>query len=203
MAEFLPAYQKTMGDEGGWANNPADGGGETYMGISRHYQPTWPGWKTIDAAKVASGPQPPWGTAGYRLYVKVLDRKLKADPALHALVLDFYSTNFWTANLLNQVTNQDVATWLFNHAVNGGGRGIQWMQSAAGVVADGQVGPKTIAAINAADSTRLLEAAMNNAVAYRLQKVAKDPSQKQFLASWLTRDGLPAEKVREICAAHA
>lgn len=34
--------------EGGYANVLGDKGGETYMGISRVYWPSWPGWPVID-----------------------------------------------------------------------------------------------------------------------------------------------------------
>jgi lysozyme family protein len=30
--------------EGGWANNPADSGGETFRGIARNFHKSWPGW---------------------------------------------------------------------------------------------------------------------------------------------------------------
>ena len=35
MANFHIGHSVTMGNEGGYANNPADRGGETWMGISR------------------------------------------------------------------------------------------------------------------------------------------------------------------------
>jgi type VI secretion system secreted protein VgrG len=38
---FLKAFNTTMTFEGGYANDPDDAGGETYMGISRRYHPDW------------------------------------------------------------------------------------------------------------------------------------------------------------------
>ena len=48
MADFNKAYKATMGHEGGYVDDPADKGGETYKGIARRYNPGWGGWKQID-----------------------------------------------------------------------------------------------------------------------------------------------------------
>ena len=50
MADFLTAYAPLARYEGGWCNDPADRGGETYAGIARNFFPAWPGWALIDAA---------------------------------------------------------------------------------------------------------------------------------------------------------
>lgn len=200
MAEFIVAHRLTMGDEGEYANNPADHGGETYKGISRDNWPNWSGWKLVDAFKRSVSAEPPYGTAAYKLWVKLLNRSLAANSALQQDVLDFYQISEWNANHLGEIVNQDVANWLYNHLVNGGARGVQWMQAAAGVAPDGSIGPKTIAAINAADPAQLLEKAMDNAVAYRLAKVRAEPDQKQFLTSWLERDGVSADKIQAAIA---
>ena len=50
MAIFNSAFQITMGNEGGYANNPADSGGETYKGIAKNYWPNWEGWTAVDQA---------------------------------------------------------------------------------------------------------------------------------------------------------
>ena len=55
MAQFEPAFEKTMKFEGGYANNPADRGGETYRGIARKIWPGWNGWPLVDAAKQKAG----------------------------------------------------------------------------------------------------------------------------------------------------
>ncbi|NVO00015.1 MAG: N-acetylmuramidase [Geobacteraceae bacterium] len=184
MADFLKSYYKTAINEGGYANNEADAGGETYCGIARHFWPRWAGWQLIDALKTA----------------KTFPANLKNIPALSKLVLEFYAKNFWDANRLGEIINQDVADWLYDHAVNGGGRGIQWIQEAAGVTADGDIGNKTIAAINAADPVALLHKSMIVASLYRLEKAHDRPSQIQFLHSWLERDGLAPELIKLVLA---
>ncbi|NVO07830.1 MAG: hypothetical protein HXX19_18755 [Rhodoferax sp.] len=184
MSDFLKSNYKTARNERGWADNEADDGGETYNGIARNFWPRWAGWQLIDALKTA----------------KNFPANLKNIPALSKLVLEFYCKNFWDANRLGEITNQDVADWLYDHAVNGGGRGIQWMQEAAGVTADGDIGNKTIAAINAADPVALLHKSMVIASLYRLEKAHDRPSQIQFLHSWLERDGLPDNLIKLVLA---
>jgi lysozyme family protein len=202
MADFLPAHQATMGDEGGWAYNPADHGGETYKGIARNFWGHWKGWGIVDQIRIDEMvPSPPYGGPGYSLWVKLFNRKLAEHSGLQVLVRTFYFNNFWTANHLDQINAQDVANWLYNHIVNGGGRGVKWMQIAARVTPDGGIGPKTIAAINATPAAELLARAEDVAGAYRLDVAHQDPSQIQFLTSWLTRDGQPPEIIAQVRAA--
>jgi len=54
MNNYLIAIIKVLKSEGGHANDPDDGGGETYRGIARKFWPQWAGWKIIDAAKMLS-----------------------------------------------------------------------------------------------------------------------------------------------------
>ena len=51
MADFHKALKRTAKYEGGYVNDPADAGGETYKGISRRANPKWDGWQLIDAHK--------------------------------------------------------------------------------------------------------------------------------------------------------
>lgn len=198
MADFLVAHRKTMGDEGGYANNPADAGGETYKGIARKFWPQWFGWRLVDGIKAKTTTQPHYGTTEYKNWVAYLNTLLAQLTQLQQLVVSFYQKNFWDKNRLSEINNQDVADWLYNHIVNAGGQGIKWMQAAAGVTPDGGIGDKTIAAINAQDPAGLLDMAMNHAVAYRLAKVKADPSQRQFLHSWLERDGVSEAKITQV-----
>jgi lysozyme family protein len=195
MAEFQPAYTKTNATEGGYANNPADAGGETYKGIARKMHPKWPGWKYIDGVKALATAQPPYGTGSYYNWAKYLNGKLAALPQLQSAVSSFYKTDFWDANRLGEIANQDVSEWVYDHVVNAGARGMMWIQLAASVKPDGELGRVSIAAINAADPVELLNRAEDIAGAYRLDRAAAKPSQIQFLTSWLDRDGQPASIV--------
>lgn len=203
MAEFLPAHRRTMGAEGGFANNPADSGGMTYKGIARHYWGHLPLWKTVDRHLQDCPAQPPYGSRAYREWVATLNKRLAADVDLQAAVLAFYKAVLWDANRLGEVLDQRVADWLYDHIVNGGGAGVKWIQEAAGVTADGQIGPKTIAAINSYDPHVLLNRAEDEAAVYRLSRAQAKPSQIQFLPSWLTRDGLSETEIAHVMAAAA
>ncbi|GFE61918.1 glycoside hydrolase family 108 protein [Geobacter sp. AOG2] len=201
MADFNAAHAKAMENEGGYANNPADAGGETYKGIARKFWPSWSGWRFVDGIKSKVTAQPHFGTSGYYEWVKLFNSLLIQINQLQRYVVDFYKVNFWDKYRLSEINDQAVATWLYDHVVNGAARGIQWLQEAAGVAADGKIGPATIAAINAADPATLLQEAEDVAAFYRLDKAAANPSQIQFLPSWLRRDGVSTEEINQVMQA--
>lgn len=188
-------------NESGYANNPSDAGGETYNGIARKFWPNWGGWKYIDGVKANTAPQPIFGTAAYQKYAAYMNRCLAELTSLQQMILDFYRVNFWDKYRLSEVNDQAVAAWLYDHVVNGGACGAKWLQEAVGVAADGKVGPATIAAINAADPATLLQDAKDVAAFYRLDRAAADPSQIQFLPSWLRRDGVSVEEINQVMQA--
>lgn len=191
MSDFITAHNKTMGNEGGYANNPADAGGETYKGIARKFWPRWGGWPLIDQAKKNMAAQPTYGTSSYFNWAKALNKVLAANLTLQKHVLTFYAANFWDANHLGEIADQAVAEWTYDHIVNAGARGAMWLQLAASCKPDGAIGAQTITAVNAADPAALLARAKDIAAAYRLDKAAAKPTQIQFLSSWLERDGQP------------
>lgn len=171
MAQFEPAFEATMKHEGGYANNPADKGGETYKGIARKFWPGWKGWPLVDAAKQ----KPNW------------PHNLGSIKELQVAVAQFYQSNFWP-RYISEINSQDVANWLFDKAVNMGlVQAIKLVQRAAGVVDDGRFGPKTANAISAADPIALLGACRAQASAFYIALADKNPSQKQFLKGWLAR----------------
>jgi lysozyme family protein len=192
-----------MGSEGGYANNPADPGKQTYKGVARKFWGHLPLWVIVDRYLAALPPQPTYNTRAYRLWVAGLNKQLAADLPLQAAVLAFYKAVLWDANMLGSIADQRVADWLYDHAVNGGGQGVKWMQEAAGVTADGSIGPKTIAAINTFDPHVILNRAEDEAAVYRLSKARANPSQIQFLPSWLTRDGLSEKEIADVMKAAA
>lgn len=171
MADFWTAFNKTMKHEGGYANNPADRGGETYRGIARKHWPAWQGWPLVDEKK--SRPDFP---------------KCLTDSAyLDAAVKDFYRRNFWPA-WMGGIESQDLADWVFDKAVNmGTAQAVKLLQRAAGVDDDGRWGPRTAAAVKAADPSSLLEACREQARMFYRQLADNNPSQRQFLKGWLAR----------------
>ena len=147
-------------------NDPVDRGGQTFAGISRKHHPKWVGWKYIDA-----GETPPFD-----------------------LVRDFYREEFWTLVRGDQINSQRVAEVLFSQCVNNEEAGIKLMQKCVGVIADGKVGPKTIAAINAAteqlklspeDALLLIYSHVHSARYHAIGMA--DKSQRRFWPGWWAR----------------
>lgn len=194
MSDFLTAHKKVMGHEGGYANNPDDRGGETYKGIARNFHPKWGGWRYIDNTKAQAVKQPSFGTTEYSHWVKWLNAVLAELNTLQQFVLDFYLLNFWKR--LGEIENQELATWVYDKNVNTGDNGSRWLQEAAHVTVDGQIGSITLAAVNAADPFVLLERMKTMAVDHYLAEAQK-PHQKGFWKSWIARVGLSPEKLAQ------
>ena len=57
---FTVAFEKLIGVEGGYVNDPDDPGKETMYGVSRRSHPQWEGWEEIDAYKRMERPIEEW-----------------------------------------------------------------------------------------------------------------------------------------------
>jgi lysozyme family protein len=134
---------------------------------------------------------PIYGSTAHANWVSHLNSKLAEINTLQQMVRDFYEANYWDKYRLNEVVSQPVAEWVYDHCVNAGARGAMWIQLAARVTPDGGIGPKSLEAINAADPVALIARVDDIAGAYRLDRAHDNPSQIQFLPSWLRRDGQP------------
>lgn len=162
MADFLPAFERMIVNEGGYVLHTVAGdkGGTTYAGIARNRWPQWAGWAVLDA-----GGEP------------------QAD-----LVRGFYRSNFWTALRLEEVNDQDVARTLFDFAVNAGtGTAAKLAQIVVGTTPDGRIGPKTLEAINSTDPALFLARYALAKLARYEQIVTRDRSQGKFLLGWVRR----------------
>ncbi len=99
-----------------------------------------------------------------------------------------YEKNFWR---FGGVENQDVADKIFDLYVNHGN--VRLVQAAlakleAGpIVVDGQWGPQTEAAVNAADSVKLLAGIRLEWCVAICQRVVADNTQMTFCRGWLAR----------------
>lgn len=162
MAEFLPAFDRMLANEGGFklTDIKGDKGGQTYAGIARNRNGRWAGWSFIDRGEI-----PPT-----------------------QMVRDFYRANFWDAVKGDYILHQSVAESLFDFAVNAGAKtAIKLAQIVGGVASDGDIGPKTLEALNAIDEGSFR-------IAYALAKIARyrdivvrDRSQMKFLLGWINR----------------
>lgn len=162
MAKFLPVFESTLLNEGGYrlTNDPRDSGGMTYAGISRRAHPKWPGWGLIDAGK--------------------------AVPA--SMVMDFYSAEYWVPCGCDRIDSQDIARNIFDFSVNAGvSTAVKLAQIVAGATPDGDMGPKTIAAINAFDPVYFrLSYALMKIARYR-DIVQRRPKDIVYLIGWINR----------------
>lgn len=160
MAQFEPAFQRLMQEEGiTLSNDPNDKGGQTYAGIARKFHPKWEGWAFIDA-----GETPPT-----------------------EMVRSFYKTLFWKPIYGDDIASQRVAEVLFGQFVNMGGNAIKLMQKTLGVVADGAIGSKTLYALNAMDEERFLTLFCIANVARYHAIGMKDKTQRTFWPGWFAR----------------
>jgi len=103
---------------------------------------------------------------------------------------------YWDAMRLAEVENQNVANKLFDMAVNMGVRQAAfYAQRAMNVLAtvdarvaeDGVIGPRTLAAINAADPIAYYQLLREFSGAFYRHLAAVNPAQAVNLAGWLKR----------------
>ncbi len=109
---------------------------------------------------------------------------------IHALTLDqakaIYLSDYWPT--WSAITDQRVATKLFDMGVNEGVvTAIHVAQNAAGVLSDGVMGPKTIAAINAVAPEAMLDRLMLFAMRRYVAIVLTNHTQLVFLRDWTDR----------------
>lgn len=185
MTNFDLAYKKTMTIEGGYSNNPNDGGGETYMGISRRFFPSWGGWVLIDQ---------------YKSMVGLKQGQFIKNIELDAHVADFYETYFWDANRLGKIESQEIAEELFDTGVNMGVKTASKMLQEAlnllnrnerdfkDLIIDGEIGRKTLSIVNSINDYRPLLKTLNGLQFCRYKAICeKRPTQEVFFIGWLKR----------------
>lgn len=160
MSDFNKAIQHVLKWEGGYVHDPKDPGGETNFGISKRSFPD------ID--------------------IKNLTKE-------EAIAI--YKKAFWDKALYEQINDQKIATKLFDASVNMGFKAaIQIVQRilnefAEELVVDGQLGPRTVEAINNADQEQLLRCYITELTKFYVNLSNKKPALKKFLKGWLNRAG--------------
>lgn len=184
MARFEIAYLITQKQEGGYANNLKDKGGETFHGIARNHWPQWKGWVLIDAHRKKF----PAGIHDSRNW-RLVNEILKAEPRLKELVESFYRANFWDDVEGDRISSQSVANILFDWAVNSGeGSPAKSIQRIVGAKADGDIGPATALKINAYPSQDALPSLLRSERIKKIKAIVQnDPSQSVFLRTWTSR----------------
>lgn len=174
MAIFSDAYKLTMHVEGGYDNDHNDPGGETFKGVARNYNPHWKGWAIIDQIKST--------------HPHDLDAALNANAVLLQEIMAFYKVNYWDVNQAGLINDQQLANQVFDTAVNcGTGNAAKFLQKAAAVKVDEQVGPETIRVVNSANTAELYRKFLGYRKQYYLDIISKRPKLAEFEKSWMSR----------------
>lgn len=155
MADFDTSLQKVLANEGGYRFVSWDPGGETYQGISRVYNPTWPGWVAIDKIKAETGTI----STG------------KMFPELWPLVKNFYQT-FWNSISGDAINNQSLADLIFDFYIQSGyavkeiQKAINGLISPNSIATDNNLGSITLGFINSLNPSKLNNAILDQRLSY-------------------------------------
>lgn len=165
MADFFPAYEKMIINEGGYVlhNVTGDHGGQTYAGIARNFHPDWQGWAIIDQGRTDN-------------------------PELTDMVSDFYKSNYWDKVKGEELGHQGVAEALFNFAVNAGVKtAVKLAQLVIAATPDGIIGPITVSKLNKVDEEHFIAKYALAKTARYAEICKRNPDQKKFLLGWINR----------------
>lgn len=117
----------------------------------------------------------------------------KMNPDIQVRTLDLvaamnvYFNKYWLAGSCDHLSGA-LTIIHFDGCVNHGvGRAKKFLQSAAGVNPDGNIGPNSLAAINSMDPSLLIRKLSNARIDFYNQIVARDPSQAIFINGWMRR----------------
>lgn len=166
--------------EGGYVNDPDDSGGETNRGI------------TVAA----------WRQAGFDCTEKIPSLTVNdsrgrpvtytgVTRSLYEMTGDEWHTVFkkfyWDRWRADEIRSQSVADILVDWVWASGAWGIRIPQRLLGVAQDGFVGPKTIAAVNAAPPEELFRKIREARLGYIDDICRSRPSNEKFRKGWLNR----------------
>ncbi len=162
MTNFEIAFEKMILNEGGYklTDIKDDRGSVTFAGITRKSNPKWIGWNSVDAGSMPSA----------------------------EMVREFYRVEYWDRLRCGSIVNQKVAQSLFDFGVNAGvSTSAKLAQIVVSVTPDGQIGVKTLAAINAMEGGLFVLAFSLSKIARYRDIVTKDRTQAKFLLGWINR----------------
>lgn len=147
--------------EGGWVNHPADAGGPTKYGITQQTLSEHRGIE-VTAADVRELTEAEAREIYRRRYVEEPRFDELQDPALRELVIDC----------------------AVQHGVS---RSARWLQAAAGVAADGVVGPVTLQAVNGADGGKLYRTMLGRRARFYGSILMLRSDNWHFASGWMAR----------------
>lgn len=121
---FRDCLALVLKHEGNFVNHPKDPGGMTNLGVTKRVWEEWVGHEVDEKAMRALTP---------------------------AIVAPMYEMRYWRTSYCEKL-QRGLDLLVFTMAVNAGaGRSVKLLQEAIGVVADGVIGPNTMAKINEAN----------------------------------------------------
>jgi lysozyme family protein len=147
------AFAAVLKHEGGYVNHPRDPGGMTNLGVTKRTWEAYVGHEVDEAAMRALTPE---------------------------VVKPFYKKLYW-----DKIKGDDLPSGVdyaaYDLAVNSGtGRAAKYLQEIAGVPADGVIGPKSIAAIQACPANEMVDALCD----MRLDFLKRLPTWDTFGKGW-------------------
>ena len=166
---FPASFRHLLKHEGGFVNHPSDPGGMTNLGVTKKAWEEYVG-HTVDEATMRGLTQ--------------------------ETVAPFYKARYW-----DKVKGDDLPAGVdhavFDYAVNSGtGRAAKALQAAVGAPSDGAIGPKTLAAVAAADPEEIVEAICRS----RLSFLQALPTFGTFGKGWTRRVAEVEQQASEFLA---
>ena len=147
--------------EGGFVNDPADAGGATMKGVT---------------------------LATFRRFYGATATVGQLRAITEAQWLHIFKVGYWDKCRADEIASQSVADAIVDWAYNSGpATAAKKVQAILGAKIDGVIGPKTIAAINAADPRWLFNRIQLSRTAFVEAIVRSKPSQAKFLTGWKNR----------------
>ena len=157
---FEDCLTRILKHEGGYVNDPLDSGGRTNLGVTQKVWEEFVGHPVTEADMKALIPQK---------------------------IAPMYKLKYWNPSYC-EVLPKGLDYVVFDFAVNAGtGRSVKTLQQAIGCVADGVIGPKTMAAINDANPKDLIAKFSDARADFYQGIVARKPDQARFIKGWLNR----------------
>ena len=127
---FRDCLELVLKHEGGYVDHPKDPGGRTNLGVTQRVWEEWIGHPATEKDMQELTP---------------------------AIVAPMYEMRYWRTSYCEKLP-RGLDLLVFSMAVNAGaGRSVKLLQDAIGVVADGVIGPNTMAKINEANVETLID----------------------------------------------